>query len=264
VSLITVYDEDFLPLPGGGAPRVPIFVAREPNGSSLYKEMTWHGSNGDHYVSCQGPFWKDANHLPFYLHLLCILYRDSAMMPPPISKPGTIPAAATNLVGGEFIVRCRAKGTQPQRPGFYLPKKARIGNWLQTYEDGADAGEGSFVNYFQSSDLMCEAHGVNSPYLRGGNDALMYEGPWQDVTVRLEGKHLAALGASALKDADYGTATHPDLPLENWTHNIGIIALMGHDPESYTYPVGFEGGQFQIDRITLRVDPLLNPNAVAV
>lgn len=255
MPLVLVMNADFK----AASDRVPLSLY---DTATIYQRMTLRISEDQHYVASAGSYWKDSNHIPYYLNLLAVMYREDQTTP--LGEPGMIPKEVGNLRGGKFVFRTRTNGRQPGMPGFYLPQRARIGFWVQSYDKTANGGEGRYVNYFQGHDLLCEAMGVARPFARNGNDAIVYQGDWVDVTVRLEGKYFTPLRSSAAKYYDYGESSDPDLALGCWRHDCGIIVCMNHDPSTYIYPVGYNGGEFHLDCIKLYVDSELNPGAVAL
>lgn len=165
---------------------------------------------------------------------------------------------AVDLRGGVVRVRCRAVGGAGYPAGFYLPRKCRLGWWIQTYDPGACGGQGGYANWFQTRDLICAQMGVPRSYARGGNDAaIAASAGWVDCVIPLSthpGDWLA-MGAAPVKADTYGN-TSIDYALRTWSHDMGIICVTGEHGSSfpsYTYPIGFGGGEFQIDKIEIEV-----------
>lgn len=261
MPLITVYDEDFN---GSGTRPLALY-----NGNPIYQRMPLGTEGTEKFVTAAGSFWPDGNHTApgptGWLNLMCVMY--SAIGNDPLGVPGVIPAGL-DLRGGEITFRCRAKGGSGYPNGFYLPQKTRVGFWIQTWDDGACRGQGGYANWFQTRNLICSQMGVPRPGKRLANgviqDAAIQQGVgWVDCVIPLstdDGDWLP-MGANPSKVDTYGNTSISQV-LKTWNHDFGIIAVAGEPlpvPPTYTYPLGFGGGQFQVARITLKVDQDLNP-----
>lgn len=252
MALVAVYDQDFL----AGEQR-PLALY---NQSPVYVPMAGRSDNNVvTAVAAGGAFWPDGNHTSpgkaGWLNLMCVLYHASVL--DPLGRPGTVPAGL-DLRDAVVRVRCRAVGGATYPGGFYLPRKTRIGWWIQTWDPGACDGNAGYANWFQTRDLICEQMGALRPNVRNGQDtALPASLGWVDCTIPLSNNpgDWMPMGANPAKADTYGNSSI-EYPLQTWCHDMGVIAITGDHGANfpaYPYPLGYGGGEFQIDRITLQV-----------
>lgn len=249
--MTVIYSSDFL-----AADQRPLALY---NQNPVYVVMPGRTVNGvQTAVAAGGTFWPDGNHTgpgtSGWLNLLTVLYATSTT--DPLNRVGVVPPV--DLRGGEVRVRCRAVGGAGYPAGFYLPRKCRVGWWLQTFDPGACEGQGGWVNWFQTRHLICEQMGAQRSFARNHQDtAIPSASGWVDCVIPLStdpGDWLA-MGANPSKANTYGN-TSIDYALSTWSHNMGIICITGEHGTTYpayTYPVGFGGGEFQIDKIEIEV-----------
>jgi len=247
-----IFSSDFL----SGEPRPLALYNQNP----VYVEMAPRAVNNvQTAASAGGPgvaWWPDGNHttpgLAGWLNLVSVWYATS--MVDPLGRVGNIPAA--DLRDAVVRLRCRAVAGPGYQYGFYLPRSTRLGWWIQTYDPAACNGLGGYANWFQTRNLICEQMGVNRPYVRNGNDAvIMASKGWVDCVIPLstDPGDWMAMGCNPGKATTYGNSSI-GYALKTWSHDMGIIAVTGEHGASYpayTYPLGFGGGEFHIDSISI-------------
>jgi len=249
--MTVIYSSDFL-----AADQRPLALY---TGNPIYSVMAPRSVDGVQTAcAAGGAFWPDGNHLGTgtsgWLNLLTVLY--AVGKNDELGRPGVVPPA--DLRDGEVRVRCRAVGGSGYQAGFYLPRKCRLGWWLQTFDPGACQGQGGWVNWFQTRNLTCSQMGVPRSFTRNHQDAAIPAAAgWVDCVIPLSrdpGDWLA-MGSAPARVNTYGN-TSIDYALSTWSHNMGIICITGEHGATYpayTYPLGFGGGEFQIDKIEIEV-----------
>lgn len=219
------------------------------NDTQIYYPLVQSGATA---VTTGGAeYWPDDNHLSpgaGYLHLLAVLYAQGQT--DALNRAGVVPKA--DLRGGKVTIRCKTIGNG--HPGFYLPKTARLGWWVQTYDPAAGNGKGAWVNYFQVRNLVCEQMGATRPTARGNEDTWLVAGQYVDCVVPLTNDQgdWICLGARADK-TQYGCSSI-GAALKYWNVDMGLVCLMDEPlpgPPDYPYGLGYGGGQIAIDRITI-------------
>lgn len=240
------------------------FVSGDPRPFGIYGASPTYVENAARDVNgissagaAGGQFWWDNNHIHpgrGWLQLMHILWCETGS--DPLSRQGVIPRG--DIRGGSVVARMKTGGNQS---GFYLPKKTRIGLWVQCWVPECADGEGRYVNLFQTRDLVCSQLGVARPMKRNNQDAWMKSENWVDCQISLDPnpENWICLGSSVADAAKYGCSS-PDRVLSDFNHNMGIIAFMGEPsqpnapPAGYSvYPLGYAGGESWIDSFTINL-----------
>lgn len=245
-----IFETDFL----SGDPR-PISGYAVSGGAISYQQMAARSDGGVQTAAATaGSYWYDDNHTSpgaGWLQLLMLLWPVGGT--DPIGRPGTIPVV--DYTDSVVRLRMRTAGNHGN-PGFYLPKATRIGWWMQAYDPVARNGQGGLVNMFQVGDLVCSQLGVPRPYARNHQDTWMIANSWVDAVVNLtpDPGSWICLGSSPQDSMKYGCSTAARV-LKRVPSNMGIVALIG-DSLPTTYPLGYGGGEFWIDRLAIETPNL--------
>jgi hypothetical protein len=218
------------------------------------------------------PYW-DNNHTPSVfgfnamVNLMAVWQSAASPHLDKLGRPGTIPAAITDLRGAEIEFKCMTKSGV----GFHLPKTGRIGLWIQSYDPKACGGKGGYVNQFNVRSLICEQMGVARQYKRRTGEYdyhdIIIDRPTPvtcTVPVTDDEDDWIVLPPRPDQMMNYGWKFSKDV-IRNWSHNMGILHICddpielprGDHPavaaRDYPKSLGYGGSEFWIDKFTIRL-----------
>ena len=181
--------------------------------------------NGNHYLSSQGGWWLDPNHLDpgaGYFNLVSVLYANGI-------NDG---AVIQDLRDVTFSFDIRGAG-------FTLPEGADLYFWFQAIDPKLPWGGGQYVNYVNTT-VPVQTHILDDQWTR------------VSITLTTNEQDWLALGSSFARETTYSASANIADALSGLILDMGLVVLLGNGT-----PVS-AGGTVLLDNIAITPGPVVH------